>query len=249
MNHKQPGWPDLTARTRRWIQGLVHPVVAMRGVTGHRLALGGLAAVLTCFAVQDLAETLSEPALRTSRRKLGGGASHDGRQKHTESARGRRKASRGNADRPGGVVRGALGHCDRLRARNPGKEPDGAKCSPSLPPCSGQSAPAAIGGHARHIRIRDQASGPDDGQDLRNAGLGGADRGRVRDRHRVRVTHRLAQERAGGRGGRHRSPRQYPRCRPARDRSHGQRQGVLPGQDSASPAAGSRRPVPAGSAG
>lgn len=31
-DHERPGWPDLTALTRLWVQGLVHPVAAMRAL-------------------------------------------------------------------------------------------------------------------------------------------------------------------------------------------------------------------------
>lgn len=44
--------------TRLWVQGLVHPVVAMRSLPDSGGPRVGLAAVLTRFAVQDLAETL-----------------------------------------------------------------------------------------------------------------------------------------------------------------------------------------------
>jgi hypothetical protein len=67
--------------------------------------------------------------------------------------------------------------------------------------------------------------------------------------HRVRVRHRLAQECVGERGCRHRSPRRDLPCRPARDRSHGQREGVFPGHAAANPSSSSHRRVSTGSAG
>jgi hypothetical protein len=31
-DHKRPGWAGLTALTRLWVHGLVHPVAAMRAL-------------------------------------------------------------------------------------------------------------------------------------------------------------------------------------------------------------------------
>jgi hypothetical protein len=69
------------------------------------------------------------------------------------------------------------------------------------------------------LRLGALASGSQDGQGLPDPGLGGADRGRVRGRRRVPGRHRLAQERGGQGGGRHRGPRRCLPGRPARGRS------------------------------